>query len=86
MPNVPARDYTAAIWFKGYATGTWANALEGIHPILTVRSGDQSAAAASSGGEGGLPPWALALAAGALLTAVGGWAWRRLGRRPIIGA
>jgi hypothetical protein len=86
VPDVPAGEYTAAIWFKGYATGTWANALVGIHPLVSIRSGEASAAAATSEGGGGLPLWAVGLAAGALLAAVGGWLWRRSIRRPAIGA
>lgn len=77
VPDVPAGDYTAATWFKGYETGTWANALEGIHPLLTVRSGAQNAAAATSEGQGGRRVWAISLAAAALLAGLGGWLWRR---------
>src|SRR3990170_1824977 len=41
VPDLPAGDYTAAIWFRGYETGTWADALEGIHPLLTIEAADE---------------------------------------------
>jgi hypothetical protein len=37
VPDVPAGDYTVAIWFKGYETGTW-NAVDGIDS-LTINGG-----------------------------------------------
>jgi hypothetical protein len=36
-PRLDPGEYTAAVWFKGIATGRWANALAGIGPRLTIR-------------------------------------------------
>ncbi len=41
VPDLPAGFYTAAIWFKGYATGTWANALERIYPLMRIGGADE---------------------------------------------
>jgi hypothetical protein len=82
VPDVAAGEYTAAIWFKGYATGTWGNALEGIHPLLTIHSGEASAVATTPEHGSGPPLWAVAVAAGALVASVGAWLWRRAPRRP----
>lgn len=70
VPEVPAGDYTVAIWFKGYATGSWGNALAGIHPLLTIRAADSTRPAATEGGSE-RRFWALAVVAGALLAASG---------------
>lgn len=85
VPDVPAGDYTAAIWFKGYSTRAWANALEGMHPLLKIRTGGTRAAAAATSDGGGLLLWPLAFALGALLAAVAGWLWRRSTQRPATG-
>ena len=67
VPDLPAGDYTAAIWFKGYSTGTWANALEGINPLLTIRAADERGASpAQSDGQTRSPLWALAFMVGGL--------------------
>ena len=44
VPDVSAGKYTVAIWVRGYRTGTWANALEGINPLLTIGPADPGAA------------------------------------------
>ncbi len=67
VPDVHAGDYTVAIWFKGYETGTWANVLEGINPLLTIGAADESAASpAQSDGQSRWPFWALAITVGGL--------------------
>jgi hypothetical protein len=91
VPELPAGDYTAAIWFKGYATGTWANALEGIHPLLTIGpagegatavGADEGAAFPSGSDERGWPLlWAVALVGGILMTAFVALGRRRATRR-----
>ncbi len=58
VPDVPAGDYTVAIWFRGSETGRWTNALEGIDPLLTIRAGERGASPA--------PLWAIAITAGGL--------------------
>ena len=74
-PDLPAGEYTAAIWFKGYRTGTWSNALEGGGPLLRIdaaRSDDRSWLF-----------WVVPLAAvGGLVAALVGLRWRRIGRPP----
>ena len=82
-PTVRPGEYTAAIWFKGYSTGTWANALEGIHPLLTIDSVRGAAASPATSDRHGWPPaGTFALAAGTLLAALGAWGWvRRSSRR-----
>lgn len=86
VPDLPPGEYTAAIWFKGYATGTWANALEGIHPLLTIGAADERAASpARSDGQSRLPLWAVALAGGGLGVGFVAWGWRRA-CRPDTGA
>lgn len=87
VPDLPAGEYTAAIWFKGYATGTWANALEGIHPLLTIGAADEGAASAAGSGEASWPLfWAVALGVGLLVAGFVGLGWRRVSRRPPSGA
>lgn len=74
VPDVPAGEYTVAIWFKGYATGTWANALEGINPLLTIRAADKGAAcSAQSDGQ--------TITIGGLGVGLIAWGWRRAARR-----
>ena len=36
VPNVPAGEYTIAIWFRGYATDEWLNGAAGFQPLLTI--------------------------------------------------
>ena len=96
VPDLPAGEYTAAIWFKGYATGTWANALEGIHPLLTIRAAEEAAnavvadegAASSAGSDERSWPlfWAGALAVGVLVASFVVLGRRRASRRPPGGA
>ena len=89
VPDLPDGEYTIAIWFKGYATGTWANALEGIHPLLTIGGAEEPAASPARPDEQTGRPllWTVALAFGGLVAAViivlG---WRRTTRRPATGA
>ena len=65
VPNVPAGDYTVAIWFKGSETGRW-NALAGGNSLLTIDAA-----------EGRSPLWTLALAVGGLGAGLGAWRWWR---------
>jgi hypothetical protein len=82
VPDVPAGDYTVAIWFKGYGTGTWANALEGINPLLTIGTAEERGASpARSDGQPRSPLWALALTLAGLGAGVVAWGWRRAVRR-----
>ncbi len=89
VPNVPSGHYAAAVWFKGYATGTWANALEGIPSILTIRNpkaeaGGGARSPGSSAEDGGRR---LGLGAAVLPAVLGtglfAWMWlhRRRGAR-----
>jgi hypothetical protein len=78
VPDVPAGEYTVAIWFKGYETGTWANALEGINRLLTIGAADEGRASpAPADGRTGSPLWALALTVGGLGAGLVAWGWRR---------
>lgn len=78
VPDVPAGEYTVAIWFKGYETGTWANALEGINPLLTIGAADErEASPTKSDGQTRSLLWALALMVGSLGGALVAWGWRR---------
>lgn len=92
VPDLPAGEYTAAIWFKGYETGTWANALEGIHPLLTISAADEGAtiedAASPAGSDEARWPLfgVIALAGGVLVAGFVGWGWLRASRRPPSGA
>ena len=98
VPDLPEGEYTAAIWFKGYQTGKWANALEGIHPLLTIGAAaaegaassadaDEGAASPASSDERSWPPyWAIALAVGGLAAGLVGLGWRHASRRPASGA
>ena len=36
VPDVPAGEYTMAIWFQGYASDQWLNGAAGFQPLLTV--------------------------------------------------
>lgn len=86
MPDVPAGEYTVAIWFKGYETSTWANALEGITPLLTISAADEGRASpAQADGRTGSMFLALALTVGALGTGLVAWGWRRAARRAATG-
>jgi hypothetical protein len=86
VPDVPAGEYTVAIWFKGYETGTWANALEGIHPLLTIGAADERGASPTkSDGQPRSLLGALALTVGGLGAALVGWGWRRAARRATTG-
>lgn len=90
VPDLPAGEYTAAIWFKGYETGKWVNALEGIHPLLTIGAAadgaDKGVASAAGSDERSWPPyWAIALAVGGLVAGFLGLGWRRASRRPASG-
>ena len=42
-----------AIWVRGYRTGTWANVLEGINPLLTIRAADQGVSLTEASGSQG---------------------------------
>ena len=53
VPDVPAGEYTVAIWVRGYRTGTWANAVEGINPLLTIGAADQGTAFTNASGSQG---------------------------------
>jgi hypothetical protein len=75
VPDVPAGEYTVAIWFKGYETGTWANALEGINPLLTIDGADERVASPAQ--SDGPPIWALAATISGLAAGLFGWTWRR---------
>ncbi|HXG69148.1 MAG TPA: hypothetical protein VNJ04_00885 [Gemmatimonadaceae bacterium] len=91
VPDLLEGEYTAAIWFRGYETGTWANALEGIHPLLTIGAADEGAiegaASAAGSDEAGMPLfWPVAIAGGILVGAFLGFGWRRGNRRPTSGA
>jgi len=71
VPDLPEGEYTVAIWFKESLTGTWANALEGIHPLLTIGAADERAASpARSDEQTGPPLWAVALAVGGLVAVI----------------
>lgn len=74
VPDVSAGEYTVATWVRGYRTGTWANVLEGINPLLTIRAADQGVALTEASGSqsssvlltagvtvGGLAPGVVAL-------------------------
>jgi len=94
VPDLPAGEYTAAIWFRGYETGTWANALEGIHPLLTIGTADEDAtiegAASPVGSDEASWPhfWAVAgaLVVGMLVIGFVGLGRRRPSRRRSSGA
>lgn len=78
VPDVPAGEYTVAIWVKGYRTGTWANALEGINPLLTVgAAGERAALRADADGSSRSLPWILAITVGGLGAGLVAWGWRR---------
>lgn len=90
VPDLPVGEYTAAIWFKGYETGKWVNALEGIHPLLTIGAAaggaDEGVAAAPGSDERSWRLyWAIALAVGCLLAGFLGLSWRHASRRPASG-
>ena len=87
VPDLPAGEYTAAIWFKGYETGTWANALEGIHPLLTIGAANEGAVSPAGSDELSWPLfWAAALVVCVLVAGFVGFGWRRASRRPPSGA
>jgi hypothetical protein len=86
VPDVPAGDYTIAIWFKGYETGAWANALEGINPLLTIGTADERRTSpARSDRQPVSPLWILAFTVGGLGAGLGAWGWRRAARRAATG-
>ena len=90
VPDLPAGDYTVAIWFKGSETGRWANMLEGINPLLTIGAGDERGASlAQPGRQSGSPLWPMAMTVGfgvGLVAGVVAWGWRRAARRSATGA
>lgn len=87
VPDVPAGEYTVAIWFKGYETGTWANALEGINPLLTIRASDERAASPPQPeGSSRSLLWALTITIGGLGAGLLAWVMRRAARRAAMGA
>ena len=86
VPDVPAGDYTVAIWFKGSETGKWTNTLEGITPLLTIGEAvERGASPAPSDRQSGSPLWPLAMTVGGLgvgvVAGVVAWGWRRAARR-----
>jgi len=86
VPDAPAGEYTVAIWFKGYETGTWANALEGINPLLTIGAADERRASPTQVRRADWSPlWALALTVGGLGAGLVAWGWRRAARRAATG-
>ena len=87
VPDLPEGEYTVAIWFKESLTGTWANALEGIHPLLTIGGADEQPAASSprSYEQTGTPLWPVSLALGGLAAVIVAFGWRRTTRRPTAG-
>lgn len=79
VPELPEGEYTVAIWFKESLTGTWASALEGVQPLLTIGAADGR----TTSDEQTVPPvWALALAVGGLVAVFIVFGWRRITRRP----
>ena len=77
-PEVPEGEYTVAIWVRGYRTGTWANALEGINPLLTIGAVDQGAAfTKAAGGQGGSVLRAAGVTVGGLALGLVALRWRR---------
>jgi hypothetical protein len=86
VPDVPAGDYTVAIWFKGSETGTWANTLEGINPLLTIGGADERGASlVRSDRQSGSPLWPTVMTVGGVgvvvVAGAVGWGWRRAARR-----
>ena len=83
VPDLPEGEYTVAIWFKGSLTGRWANALEGINPLLTIGAVDKLAASPAPSDEQTAPPlWPVSVAVCALVAAIVAFGWRRATRRP----
>jgi hypothetical protein len=88
VPELEAGQYTAAIWFKGTETRSWANALVGMHPRLTIRQAadigqvERTGAgdSARSDDEGTLFWSALALGATALVAGLVLRRWRPKGQ------
>ena len=84
VPDVPAGDYTVAIWFKGSETGRWANTLEGINPLLTIGAADERGASLArqtgSLGRRSGPSDDGRVGVG-LVAGVVAWGWRRAARR-----
>ncbi len=76
VPDVPAGEYTAAIWYGRYAP----NALVGVHPLLTIGAAAERTAVPRRANSG------LSVPAGVLALAIGlgaglfflGWRRRRL--------
>jgi hypothetical protein len=86
VPDLPVGDYTVAIWFDGYATGTWENVFEGISPLLTIGTADErEASPAPSEGRTGSPLWVLALTVGGLGAGLVAWGCLRAARRAATG-
>lgn len=86
VPDVSAGEYTVAIWVKGYRTGTWTNALEGINPLLTVgAAAERAALPMHAEGSGRSLLWTLAITVGGLVAGLLAWVWRRAGRRAATG-
>jgi hypothetical protein len=88
VPDLPPGQYAVAIWFKGYATGRWGNAMEGIHRLLTIQAPIQSqnsesatAAPPADSEDGGTPFLRfVALVPIVLLISLLLWRWRRNAR------
>ncbi len=87
VPDLPEGEYTIAVWFKESLTGTWANALEGIHPLLTIGGANDVPAAspARANEQTRSPLWPVSLALGGLAAAIVAFGWRRTTRRPAAG-
>lgn len=83
VPDLPEGEYTVSIWSKESLTGTWANALEGVQPLLTIGA----AGGRTASDEQTVPPlWAIALAVGGVVAVLVAFGWRRTTRRAATGA
>ncbi len=77
VPDVSAGEYTVAIWARGYRTGTWANALEGINPLLTVGGADEGAAFGQGSSQGSSVLRVAGVVVGGLALGLVALGWRR---------
>lgn len=78
VPDVSAGEYTVAIWVSGYRGGMWANVLEGINPLLTIRAADQGVAITeASGSQGSSVLLTAGVTVGGLALGVVALGWRR---------